>query len=66
MSEWKPIETVPINVAVFGTDGNLVGEACYCCYEDGPKGWYWATDGYPMSETLTHWMEMPLPPSKAQ
>jgi hypothetical protein len=71
MSDWLPIETVPLDgtsVLVAEDYRGSLGEAYYDSEE---SRWYWANTGrgdYPDPHELfpTHWMPLPAPPPRAE
>jgi hypothetical protein len=64
VSEWRAIETAPLDTPVLVSEDNNVGEAR--CHWD--EGWYWAgndpTDSWGGRIYPTFWQPLPAPPSE--
>lgn len=67
MTDWQPIETVPLRIPVLIWDGEIM---CVAEGLGGPRASiYWCcigADGYECKNTFnspTHWMPLPEPPA---
>jgi hypothetical protein len=62
MSEWQPIETAPKDrwILVWGPT-SIVRDACWISIPCGVEGW--SEGARLISIKLTHWRELPAPPS---